>query len=508
MNHSIKKKMKKIAQKIVVFWVQRDFNSHLDKLEKYQLRKKIISNIQSSEITIENESPDVIKGKLSSIVAFISEFIINMYNENENIPSFHSSYHEEAEFISKSFVEAFVEGEKHQKESLVDYFGIPEITMYFDEEQIVDSDLFNSDFKTEKFPDASQINVLLEQLDKIQGRKYFWQPKPLHYIGTVGTIVLQCIRDVRDFSKEYEIEYSADGEQRCLFNFFNLYLHYIAFSGKLTLSLEDRRVIFAASALHPVEDDYIDQKDVTVEEIEIIRKKILGEVVDTSDKELSRILILIDIIYSAYPINENPELLEIFVALFDWQNESMKQKKDGLSEEELLHISFMKGGYAFAFYGYMAIGKLDMEQFRHFFGMGAIFQIMDDLHDIPIDLESNSTTIWTKQILKYSQADSAMYGAIAMQRKFEEITTLVSSFKRPVFFRRLELFAVRLDLAKFYFLNSKYFSDDLIERIGSSFDIDMESYVERYKVNVGKMHTTDEFENMLLQIVDTFVDSL
>ena len=91
MNHSIKKKMKKIAQKIVVFWVQRDFNSHLDKLEKYQLRKKIISNIQSSEITIENESPDVIKGKLSSIVAFISEFIINMINENENIPSFHSS---------------------------------------------------------------------------------------------------------------------------------------------------------------------------------------------------------------------------------------------------------------------------------------------------------------------------------------------------------------------------------------------------------------------------------
>ncbi|MBL1703871.1 hypothetical protein ELE02_32115, partial [Klebsiella pneumoniae] len=174
--------------------------------------------------------------------------------------------------------------------------------------------------------------------------------------------------------------------------------------------------------------------------------------------------------------------MKILTELHKWQIHSLKQRGNELDEEQLLEVSLNKGGYAFAFYGYIALGKMDIMEFRHFFGMGAIFQLMDDLHDIEIDLEECIQTIWTMRIMKQEDAAEALYGIIAIQQKFEEITTLIESLNKPVFIRRMELFAIRLDLLKFYMLNKQYINDGFIESLESHFNIDVSSIAENYKI--------------------------
>lgn len=124
------------------------------------------------------------------------------------------------------------------------------------------------------------------------------------------------------------------------------------------------------------------------------------------------------------------------------------------------------------FYGYITLGKLDKMAFRHFFGMGAIFQIMDDLHDIDVDLKDGINTIWSKRIKENADLEAALYGIVGLQQDFENMTTLISSLKRPVFFRRMELFAVRLDFLKFYLINRNYFEDDFLHSISVHTGID------------------------------------
>ncbi len=496
---------KKIAKEMFFWWIKYDFNKNLDLLEKYKLRKYIKKNLSAESIE-ENQIPD--------LVEYVSAFVISTYSNPLNIPEANEDFNKEAEFISNELIKAYQTAIENKSCDLVEYLGVPKLEFTEEqkelykskvegikEEQIIDVNIKNAEFK-------EKLDYVFGLIDKYYKENYkkFWRPGVKHYAVAIWYIIYLCVNDVDVFSKELGIEYVDDGEQRCLFNYFNLYIHNILFTGEILLDIEVRRTIFAASAIHPAQDDYIDKNVVTKESINIINKAIKGEAVQVDDINLKPTIDLINIIYKRYPAKEHPKLVEILLELNKWQANSLMQKnKKNIDEEELLRISFMKGGYAFAFFGYVALGRLEQMEFRHFFGMGAIFQVMDDLHDIEIDLKDGVETVWTKRINNNLNADEAMYGIIGVQRRFEEITNAIKSLKRPVFLRRMELFAVRLDLVKFYSLNQKYFSSEIIDNLEMTYNIQVKDYLNEYKLQLDSIKTMAEFRQRLLDIKDSYV---
>ena len=500
----VKRYIAKRSKKMLFKWVEWDFNSYIDSLERYKLKEKIHNKLSFVEQQDKEQ-------KVVSFVEYIASFVVSMYSEYDKIPPTATTIEDEARYVTDAFIKAYNEAYANKKYDLLTYFAVPEFDLNtaFQEDGDMQNEIqerLDTYVSGEKKTIKELVDLVFESMEKvgIGKRRKFLQPGIKQYALVLWCIIYQCVIDIKQYSQEYGITYVKGGEGRCLFNYFNLYIHEMLFTGKIQFSDKIRRVIFAASALHPAEDDYIDRQDVTKESIEIIQRKLLGEQVVSDDENLKPILDLIDVIYQMYPPKEHPNLVTIFTELHDWQIRSLKQKET-TTTDELLEISFMKGGYAFAFYGYVAFGNLSIMQFRHFFGMGAIFQIMDDLHDIEEDLAGNIETIWTKEILKGEKLDDVMSGIIGVQVCFEQMTSLIKEMKRPISFRRMELGAVRLDLAKFYMINRKYFSNDLIEKIKMGFGIDIERYVANYELKLDQLDTMDECLAILLEIKDAYM---
>lgn len=507
------KLQKKISKKLFFYWLEKDLNRNMDLLEKFKLKKHLKKEFTkgikkelryNSEINYEEKIEQTNNG-----VDWISSIIISMYSEYDYIPADRANIDEEAKFITELLIEAYKNGKIKEEVDILSYLCIPKEKKYNRDVDFTEQEKFISQEEINKYKDMSfseKLDELFTDLNDKYKKKYKKKFKPglNHYAVGLWYIIYQCVLDVRNFSEEYNIKYIDDGEQRCLFNFFNLYIHKVLFTGKLLISYEDRKVIFAASAIHPAQDDYIDRQDVDEKIINDIYLKIEGKEIICDDENAKPIFDLIDIIYQKYNPKNHIELVEILKKLHYWQIQSTQQKDRNCSEDELLNISFMKGGYAFSFYGYIALGRMNVLEFRHFFGMGAIFQIMDDLHDIEIDIENNIETIWTKHIYNNQKADEVINGIIEVQREFERITGPFKSLKRPVFLRRMEILAVRLDLFKFYLQNKNYFSDYIFEQFKNILPEDLEVYIENYKNNLNKITTMEEFESILIDIKNSY----
>lgn len=484
-------------------WIQRDFNGKINMLENFKLRQHLQKEIQVEENTVQENTVQEEMSLNNDTINRLAQFVISMYNDNEEVPAPQQTIVKEAAYITQSFSNAYFKAMEVKEVSLIEYFAIPERTK---EEGILPTldEKFNVIASSNKPKLEEMLKLLNNYIDK--SHRAFWKPKVEHYAVAIWYIIYECIEDLMRFSEKHEISYVADGEQRCLFNYFNLYIHGVISSGKLLLPENLREVMFAASAIHPAEDDFIDRSDVTEEMILQMEKKIKGEKISSESKDINVVFRLIDIIYEKYPAATNPDLVEILLKLHEWQIHSLHQKEMALSEEEIIEISLNKGGYAFAFYGYIAFGKLDKMGFRHFFGMGAIFQLMDDLHDLETDLKEGIDTIWSKRIKENNSLEEALYGIVGVQQDFEQMTTLIDSLKRPVFFRRMELFAVRLDLLKFYLINRNYFDDDFLKSLSGATGIDFDKLAEKYKIEIDSMGTFGEFKAVLQKFKNYYMN--
>ncbi len=494
----MKKLRKYLFKKLYMKWVQRDFNKKISMLEQFKLRRHLNEEIQIDKHLEQNDI-----NLSSSSIDRLAEFAISMYNDNGEVTAAHLTLAEEAAFITQSFSNAYFEAIETKEVSLFDYFAIPELEKNEEAIKALDEQISNISHS-----DTIEIEEILRMINRYidKSHRSFWKPKVEHYAVAIWYIIYECIEDLIRYSDKYDISYVEDGEQRCLFNYFNLYIHGVITTGKLLLPEDLREVMFAASAIHPAQDDFIDRNQVTEEMIIQMEKKIKGEEISSEFEDVNAVFRLIDIIYSKYPVSSHPELVEILLKLHEWQINSLDQQSRNLAEEDIIKISLNKGGYAFAFYGYVALGELDKMAFRHFFGMGAIFQLMDDLHDIEIDLQENINTIWSKRIKEDGDLEEALYGLVGVQQNFEQMTTLIPSLKRPVFFRRMELFAVRLDFLKFYLINLNYFKDDFLNSVNVHTGIDLEKISEKYKVEIDTLATFSEFKDMLLTLKTHFVN--
>lgn len=486
-----------------MFCVQNDLRRYFDMVENKTLKDDLKIKLKLSFF-----NKNLLKEVLT-IYDYITSFIINIYSEPMEVTKISEDVQVEAEFVVKEFIGAYNKGIAKEDISLKDFIPSSEMKIQL-------KGLRNKIKGIKKFNNVN-VNNIEEFLDWIRKegssnlliKKFLKKVKSVEssnkvedYVTVTLDMVRQANQDIKDFGRKYNIRLDDEAEVRCLFNSFNLFLHFVLIYGRVIITQDKRELIYAAAAIHPVEDDYIDSETVSEEIFDIVSKKLRGESVIAPNEKTKNIFNLIDTVYDQYPTEENSRLVDIFVELNFWQYQSLKQKKS-CNTEELLRISFMKGGYAFALFGYIVIGKMSSEAFRHFFAMGAIFQLMDDIHDIEEDLENNIHTLCTQSFLNNKNIDEVMKGVMEIQRKYDDIVPLIHDVRYPVLLRRLEQVAVRFDSIKFSCSNNKYFSDNYLQELDKQLPVDISEAINFFSKR-RVMGNVDDYLKLLEKLKDTF----
>lgn len=308
--------------------------------------------------------------------------------------------------------------------------------------------------------------------------------------------------DIEFFSKKHNLSLSSSASVKIFYNMVTFYFHHMIFHEKIIPTKSYKEIFFVISALHPLQDDYIDLGNTCKITLENMKEKVRGNLnVKCYDKNADKIFYLIDFVYEKYPPLENPILVDIFCELNNSQMLSKNQNKplNKLSQKEILEISFKKGGYAFLLFSYVLLDGKIKEQFTHFYTMGAIFQILDDFHDIKEDLKSNTLTIWTNDINNKSSLDKSLIGLMNIQIFFEKNIKENKKYKYNHIIRMMEILGSKYSLFRFYCMQRKYFTDDFKRKMDSQFQFDIEPMSYFYK-KIQKIEDINVFNDLTKEL--------
>lgn len=292
----------------------------------------------------------------------------------------------------------------------------------------------------------------------------------------------RCIGDLRRFSRRLEVEYGYEGEIKAFYNYMNMMLHNFAVESSMRPTETKKRGYFVCSAIHPVYDDYIDSGTFDATFPDRMCAYLNGAGFVPENVYERSIFALLNELRTLFPYKRHERLWHILSELHDAQVKSHSQSVETLGIDQILEISFEKGGMAFAFYGYVACGGLTEHEFAHFYAMGAIFQLMDDLHDVEDDLSEGVQTVFTKDVQENGLIRKSLLGLVAMQVAFERETGLVKGFRNSQLIRLIEMIGVRYDTTRFTALSAQVMDSSV-----------MKFFRERY--HSGNLSVEEIFQN-------------
>jgi hypothetical protein len=227
--------------------------------------------------------------------------------------------------------------------------------------------------------------------------------------------------------------------------------------------------IFAYSLLYPYSDNILDDPALTHREklsfstrFEL-RLRAAGEMgASHGERKISE---LVGLIESQYPRARFPEVYASLLAIHNAQTRSLRlnSKSENLSREEILSISFDKGGASVLADGFLAAGRLSMEIQRFLFGYGIWLQLLDDIQDIPEDLSAGTQTLFAAK----DQSESRMslinrtihFGRSVMK----EISCCPADICIP--FSKVIVQSVEMMLIQSIGINNRYFNSDYCEKM-------------------------------------------
>lgn len=159
--------------------------------------------------------------------------------------------------------------------------------------------------------------------------------------------------------------------------------------------------MYAYSMLYPYTDNFLDDPDVSgdIKEAFNDRLKLVlsGESVEGTSVKETRMFELVGDIYAAFPPVKYPEVCESILLIQAAQIDSMRQcGEDELTKEDLLKISFYKGGTSVLADDFLVRGSLSYDEMLFSYQYGAFLQLMDDLQDKDEDAEQGNQTLFSR----------------------------------------------------------------------------------------------------------------
>lgn len=156
---------------------------------------------------------------------------------------------------------------------------------------------------------------------------------------------------------------------------------------------------FAYSLLYPYCDNYLDDPLITKAQKYSFNSglglRLKGEQVTPSNEHEEKIFRLLLMIEEEFPRSIYPEVYEGLSSIHAAQCNSLKLfSKEELSCNDILKLSFEKGGTSVLADGYLVSGKLNELQRLFVYGLGIYLQIIDDLQDLNEDMNAALSTIF------------------------------------------------------------------------------------------------------------------
>jgi hypothetical protein len=158
--------------------------------------------------------------------------------------------------------------------------------------------------------------------------------------------------------------------------------------------------IYAYSMLYPYTDNFLDDPEVhahdKIQFNERLTKVLKGENLSPTNFIEEKVFSLVGQIESQYNRDTYPEVFESLMLIQRAQTESMKQdKSELLTCDEILPVSFFKGGTSVLADAFLVKGNLNIDEMRFAFEYGAFLQLLDDLQDAKADKSDSHQTLFS-----------------------------------------------------------------------------------------------------------------
>lgn len=157
---------------------------------------------------------------------------------------------------------------------------------------------------------------------------------------------------------------------------------------------------FAYSLLYPYCDNYLDDPGISRQEKHGFNSALglclKGEKSAPSNIHEEKIFRLISMIEEEFPRAEFPDVYKSLISIHNAQCKSMNLfNNSSLSNDNILLLSFEKGGASVLADGFLVCGNLSEFQIRFLYGLGIYLQVIDDLQDLKEDQKAELTTIFS-----------------------------------------------------------------------------------------------------------------
>lgn len=204
-------------------------------------------------------------------------------------------------------------------------------------------------------------------------------------------ITLSFLKDVRTFDSSLSLE----DAMQALRNVWIIAILQCIF-GKET---GYHQAMFAYSMLYPYSDNYLDDVNVAMAEKQSFNAwftaRLKGELDQGRNVHEEKISALVGMIEDQFPRAHYASVYESLLLIQDAQVDSLQQQdgKRKLNEEELLAISYRKGGTSVVADGFLIEGSLSSEEIMFCMRYGFMLQLGDDLQDVVSDREHHHQTL-------------------------------------------------------------------------------------------------------------------
>lgn len=169
------------------------------------------------------------------------------------------------------------------------------------------------------------------------------------------------------------------------------------------MPLELTTPMYAYSMLYPYTDNLLDDPAAPADTKWAFNNRLAevlaGETLKSEQAVEKRVFSLVEQIQTHFPKDTYPQVTESIQLIHKAQVESMLQgRAESLTEEDILNISFFKGGTSVLADAYLIKGSLSKEELTFAFQYGAFLQLLDDLQDKQEDESTHNQTLFsTKQ---------------------------------------------------------------------------------------------------------------
>lgn len=158
--------------------------------------------------------------------------------------------------------------------------------------------------------------------------------------------------------------------------------------------------VFAYSMIYPYSDNLLDAPTISPKEkwkfSDRFNLRLHGEEIAPQNETESQLFKLVSLFEMEYERTQFPEVYDSLYAIQHGQTNSLKMiKSNGLTNQQILHICFEKGGSSVLADGYLVGGKLTRQQEQALFGYGVYLQLLDDIQDVKEDVVADTKTMFS-----------------------------------------------------------------------------------------------------------------